>query len=123
MSGNSYCLDTNILIYLVDGDKALASLLQGANFYISFITEPELLSYPDLRPEEKREIQQLMNGCTIIEINSAIKNIVIEIRSQYPVKLPDAMVNATAEYLNLPLLTADNGMNRMSELNVLLYKR
>jgi hypothetical protein len=123
MSGNSYCLDTNILIYLLDGDKALASLLQGANFYISFITELELLSYPDLRPEEKREIQQLLNECTIIEINSAIKNIVIKIRSQYRVKLPDTMVNATAEYLNLSLLTADNGMDRMSELNVLLYKR
>ena len=123
MSGNSYCLDTNILIYLVDGDKALASLLQGANFYISFITEPESLNYPDLKPEEKRETQQLLNGCNIIEINSAIKSIVIEIRSQYPVKLPDAMVNATAEYLDLSLLTADNGMDRMSELNVLLYKR
>lgn len=123
MSGNSYCLDTNILIYLLDGDKALASLLQGANFYISFITELELLSYPDLKPEEKREIQQLLNECTIIEINSAIKNIVIEIRSQYRVKLPDAIVAATAEYLDLPLLTADNGMDKISELNVLLYKR
>lgn len=123
MSGSSYCLDTNILIYLLDGDKALASLLQGANFYISFITELELLSYPDLKPEEKREIQQLLNECTIIEINSAIKNIVIEIRSQYRVKLPDAIVAATAEYLDLPLFTADNGMDKISELNVLLYKR
>jgi len=122
MSGISYCLDTNILIYLLDGDKSLAAMLNRANFYISVITEMELLSYPDLTPAAKENIQELLAACTIIDLNPTVKNKAIEIRRTHRLKLPDAIVAATADYLGLPLFTADKQMDKVEDLSVMLYE-
>ena len=52
MSGNSYLLDTNIVLYLLSSDNKAKSLLDKVIF-ISFITELELFSYNLLKKEEK----------------------------------------------------------------------
>ena len=45
MSGNKLFIDTNIVLYLLNGDQTLAELLHEKQLYISFITELELLAY------------------------------------------------------------------------------
>jgi predicted nucleic acid-binding protein len=47
MSGSNLLLDTNIFLYLLGGDETIAETLNGKNIYVSFITELELLGYPD----------------------------------------------------------------------------
>lgn len=47
----AFC-DTNIAIYLLSGDEHLAELLQGMDTKLSFITELELLSKPNITSEE-----------------------------------------------------------------------
>ncbi len=47
MNGDKYLLDTNILLYLM-GKKITAKNLPEGDFYISFITELETLSYLSL---------------------------------------------------------------------------
>ncbi len=42
MSGNLILVDTNVLIYMLSGDKAIAESLQEQQIVISFITEIEL---------------------------------------------------------------------------------
>jgi predicted nucleic acid-binding protein len=42
MSGNLILVDTNVLIYLLSGDSAIADSLQDQQIVISFITEIEL---------------------------------------------------------------------------------
>lgn len=42
MNGNNLLVDTNIVIYLLSGDKTIADLLDKKKIYISFITEIEL---------------------------------------------------------------------------------
>lgn len=37
MSGNNYLLDTNIILYLLGGDKVLAGIIGNKTPYISFI--------------------------------------------------------------------------------------
>jgi predicted nucleic acid-binding protein len=39
MSGNDFLLDTNAILYMLDGDAALAELLYNERLYLSIITE------------------------------------------------------------------------------------
>lgn len=43
MSGNKLFIDTNIALYLLNGDETLSTFLYGKELYISVITELELL--------------------------------------------------------------------------------
>lgn len=45
MNGNSFIIDTNIVLYILNGNKELAGLLDEKEIYVSFITELELLGY------------------------------------------------------------------------------
>ncbi|MGV3589611.1 MAG: PIN domain-containing protein [Adhaeribacter sp.] len=64
-----------------------------------------------------------MNEATIIDINAEIKRLVISLRKNYKIKLPDAIVVASALYSNLPLVTADKQLSQINELTMLLYKK
>jgi len=41
-------IDTNIALYLLGGDEQIANVLDGQVVHVSFITELELLGYPDI---------------------------------------------------------------------------
>ena len=45
MNGNSIFIDTNIILYLLNGDDTIAELLRSKDIYVSVISELELLSY------------------------------------------------------------------------------
>ncbi len=113
MNGGNFLADTNILLYLLGGDDTLAKILNGKQIYISFITEIELLSFKKLSGKEKLNILSLLNDCIIIDINQSIKTLTIEIRENYTIKLPDAIIAATSKYLNLPLITSDNDFKKL----------
>ncbi|KAA5547926.1 type II toxin-antitoxin system VapC family toxin [Adhaeribacter rhizoryzae] len=123
MSGNSLFVDTNILLYLISGDETVAELLDGKHIAISFVTELELLGYKVLAESDLKIIQELINEATIIDINAEIKRLVISLRKNYKIKLPDAIVVASALYSNLPLVTADKQLSQINELTMLLYKK
>ena len=123
MSGPSLVVDTNIILYLLNGDQTLSELLEEKLVYVSFITELELLSYSDLKKKEREKIQDFLNSIIVIDINPAIKANVISIRSDYRIKLPDSIIAATAQYLQLPLFTADKQLGQIKSLSVALYER
>ncbi len=115
--------DTNIGIYLLSGDKELAELLDGLDAKLSFITELELLSKPNMTPAEATKTKAFINQCTVIEMSPAIKKKTIEIRQKSRMKLPDAIVAATAISLNLPLITADQQFEKVLGLTVVIINR
>jgi len=117
MNGISVMIDTNIAIALLNGDESLAEMLDGKDVRISFITELELLSKPELKVSEKREIQTFIDDCTVLEINSSIKEIAISIRQTGKIKLPDAIVAATSIFWNLPFFTRDVDFKYINGLN------
>ena len=43
MNGNNILLDTNIVLYLLNGEETLIPLLEEKNLFLSFITQLELL--------------------------------------------------------------------------------
>lgn len=123
MSGNNIFLDTNIILYLLSGDITLADLLQNKTIYISFITELELLGYKGINKEELVQVEDFLAAVSIVDINSEIKRNAISLRRTYSIKLPDAIVAATAHYLNLPLMTSDKDLAKLSGINILQYEK
>ena len=63
-----------------------------------------------------------MEDCFIAEINQQIKQITKNLMQEVLVKLPDAIIAATALYLDLPLLTADLGFERIPELKLIILE-
>lgn len=116
MSGISLFADTNIIVYLLNGNKRISELLDGNEVYLSFITELELFGKKNLSSSEKRKIASFVEQCLIIDINSSIKKQVISIREKYFIKLPDAIIVATAIEFDMPFFTADKQISQIKEL-------
>jgi predicted nucleic acid-binding protein len=63
MNGDKLFLDTNIIIYLLNGDKTLSELLQGKTASVSFITQLELLNYSGITQKESLKIREFLQEC------------------------------------------------------------
>lgn len=122
MNGNKLFLDTNIILYLLNGDETLAELLNGKQLYISVITELELLAYKGITAKEEKVIKEFVSQCKTITITSEVKQETIRIRKAYNTKLPDSIIIATALYLDLPLITSDIEFKKVDELTLIHYE-
>jgi len=121
MNGIRLLCDTNPLIYLLDGNRDIAKLLDNKQIYLSVITELELFGKPNLSFHDCEIIEALLDGCFIIDINPEIKRIYREIKQRYSIKLPDAIIAATSIYLDIPLLTFDKGFKNVSNLKLIMF--
>ena len=63
----------------------------------------------------------MLKSFIIMDINESIKETTIRYRRDFNLKIPDAIIASTANYLNLPLLTSDNAFKSISELTTILY--
>jgi len=122
MSGNNILIDTNIALYLLNGDETIAELLTGQDVYISFISELELLGFQDLSKKELLLIKEFLSNCIIVELNQAIKDITIKLKQNQKIKLPDAIIAATSKYMNIPLISADKGFEKILDLQFIKYE-
>ena len=118
MNGNDYLADTNVLIYLLSGNKTIEQFLQGKNVFVSFITEIEILSKKNMKPAERKIIRQLLDDCVIIDLNSQIKEETILLKQESSLKIPDAIIAATAKYFGLPLLTNDDAFSKLPDASI-----
>ncbi|QLE57831.1 type II toxin-antitoxin system VapC family toxin [Nostoc sp. TCL26-01] len=111
-----YVLDTNVALYLLGG-KLLNPLPVG-EFYLSVISEIEMLSYPAIAADEMLRVQQFLSQVTVIGIDEDIKNQTIILRKKYRLKLPDAIVCASALSTNSLLLSNDAQLSRVTEISI-----
>lgn len=123
MSGNNILLDTNIVLYLLNGEETLIPLLEEKNLYLSFITQLELLGSRNLNPNDNLKIKQFISECTVIDITLEIKDFAIHIRQKYTIKLPDCIIMATSLWLNMPLITADQDFKKIDIADLIYFKR
>ena len=84
---------------------------------MSVVTEIELLSYPNLTPVVEVEIRDFLAQIIVVDINYHIKELAIALRKNYKLKLPDAVVAATAQHENADLLTNDSKLMNLAEIN------
>jgi len=122
MSGSSYLIDTNIALYLLGGDKKVSEILDKNSIFLSFISELELLTFKEIDAKEEKIITDLLTNCTIIDVNKKIKDNTISLRKRYKLKLPDCIIAATAQFLNIPLITSDLFFRKVKEIPIIIYE-
>jgi predicted nucleic acid-binding protein len=122
MNGTDIFIDTNICVYLLNGDVVLADMLQGQNLYISIITEMELLAYHAENASANQPLYNFLQAISIINIEEKVKITAVKIRRQSKLKLPDSIIAASALAYDLPLITADNGFKKVNHLDLVLYQ-
>jgi predicted nucleic acid-binding protein len=122
MNGIRLICDTNPLIYLLDGDRNIAAFLDGKQIYMSVISELELFGKQHLSKADSMLIETLVDNCFVVDINREIKQIYKGLKQAYPVKLPDALIAATAIYLDMPLLTSDKAFKSIAELQLIFWE-
>ncbi len=116
MNGYNFVADTNILIKLGQGNGQIADLLQDNNIFISFITEMEILAWPQHTPAEIVSAKTMISQFSVVSLSEKIKDEAIRIRRYTKIKLPDAIIASTALYLKIPLLISDAGFKRVEKL-------
>ncbi|WP_257669822.1 type II toxin-antitoxin system VapC family toxin [Parapedobacter tibetensis] len=101
-----YLIDTNVLIDAQmnrlppKGSLFLAGIIDE-DFTVSFVTYIEFLGYKSVSKETK----EFMALATVIEIDKDIIDTCIALRKSRSIKLPDAIIAATALSKNLTLIT------------------
>ena len=115
-------LDTNVIIYSLQGDKHISDLIDEERLSISFITEIELLSWPKLSESDSKLIREFVSKCRVIEYSSALKEKVIDVRKKHGLKMSDAFVAASAILDDSPLISSDTVFSRVLELQFFQIK-
>jgi predicted RNase H-like HicB family nuclease len=80
-------------------------------------SEKAELSYPLLDPSAQTAITDFLSQIAIIGLDDEVKDLAIRLRRQYQLKLPDAIVAATALSLGASLLTNDSRLHRVPGLS------
>jgi predicted nucleic acid-binding protein len=101
-----YLIDTNVLIGAQMNSLPQAGMRFMAetidkDFTVSFITYIEFLGYKDIT----KETEGFIALANVLEINKEIIQTCVNLRKSKIVKLPDAIIAATALVNNLTLIT------------------
>ena len=120
MNGIEYLIDTNILIYILHGNPQVKYFAESEILTISCITEMEILGKYQISESERQIIGKALEQCHIIDIDNKIKQLAISIKQQNKIKLPDAIIAATAIKNNTALVTADKDFKKISNLDLLM---
>jgi len=111
----NYLFDTNILIYLLN--DRLAENLPNGRYGYSVITEIELLSFPALTTTDAQIINNYLSNIVLLNLTETIKQKTISLRRACRIKLPDAIIAATAIESGAILLTNDKTLHSIENLH------
>jgi PIN domain. len=68
-------------------------------------------------------MRELLNDCTIIEMNDKIKKLCISLKQKYKIKIPDAIIAASSIVYGLPLITSDADFKLIKELSLVFIEK
>ena len=122
MSGSNIVADTSFLINFFNGNKFTREFIEGRDIWISGITEIEILASPKISPAERKLVKEFISSVIVVDLLGPVKEIAVQIRLKSKIKLPDAVIAATALYLNFPLFSYDKGFQKITDLNLLLLE-
>lgn len=123
MSGNRYALDTNAIVALLQGNPQLIQLLQNADWIgVSVISQIEFLAFSGLNQDDRQLFQQFLQRVEVVGLtagDAVLIEKIIEIRQQYRLKLPDAMIAAMSIHNSASLVTADQEFSKVTILTAI----
>ena len=117
MSGIDYLADTNAVLYFLSGNDCMKPYV-SSRFAFSVISEMELLSFPKITDDEETRIRGFLGASSSVTLTDSIKDRTIALRRAYNIKLPDAIIAASAIEQDLTLITADTGFEKIEELKL-----
>lgn len=120
----NFVIDTNILIYHLNDvlNEQAEQLLETAlthHSYISVITRIEVLGWKSHTPDSLKNAQDLLACLDECPLNEKVVEKCITLRQTLSIKLPDAIIAATALHLGIPLMTKNSeDFKHVPDLNV-----
>jgi predicted nucleic acid-binding protein len=116
-----YLIDTNTIIDYLEGKLPEKSnlLLDNLKFQFSIISRIELLAWPRATETQLKLLTDFIAISHIFDFNEPIILKSIEIRKNYRIKLPDAIIASTAIVNKLTLVTRNTSdFVKISNLNL-----
>ncbi len=115
MNGIRYLFDTCFLIELYRRNHRILAIIAENQIgvdecAISRINRIEVLGYTGLSEQDEKELTNLLGNFYCFPIDDAVEKETISLRKKHKIKLPDAMILATANVHDLQLLTLDKGL-------------
>jgi len=119
MNGNRYLLDTNCIIEILQNNNLnLLHKLNNAEYVcVSVISKIEFLAFPKITKNDKVLFYNFLNIVDIIDLKSCddtLIDTIINLRQEFKLKLPDAIIVATAKVFGSTLLTRDKELLKLS---------
>jgi len=109
--GVSYLWDTNTAIYYLqqlfskEAEDFMDGILKESVPAISAITEIELLCWKAATNKDLAILKNFITDSVVFELDQYIKDKTVELRKTYSIKLPDAIIAATAFTNDLTLIS------------------
>jgi predicted nucleic acid-binding protein len=111
--GTGFIIDTNVAIYLLNGslnENALRYIepIVNDSFYLSVISKIELLGFAFPDTDKLSDTQSFINDGILIALTNDIVEQTITLRQLYKIKIPDAIIAATAMVFDYTLLSRND---------------
>jgi predicted nucleic acid-binding protein len=122
--GAKYLIDSNVIIDYLDNKMPLSGMtllseVVDSTPNISVISQIEVLRY-NISFRASSILSAFINYCTIYPLTNNVVEVTIEICKRHRVKIPDAIIAATAVFNNFTLLTRNiNDFKNIEELSYL----
>jgi predicted nucleic acid-binding protein len=116
MAEAAVVLDSNVIMNHLNKLLDLNEIMRqhpNCEKRISVISFIEVLAWPSMTTEKEHEARNFLAGCTVVELTPAIREEAIKIRRARKLRLPDAVIAATAVILKVPLLSNDSGLYKL----------
>jgi len=117
-----YLLDSNLLIYSARPEPqfvALRSWVKRPDAAVSALSQVEVVGYHAISASDELYFLALLRLLPQLASTEDILKRAVQIRQQFRLKTPDAIIAATALQHSLVLVSADNGFSRVAELELI----
>jgi predicted nucleic acid-binding protein len=126
MSGRRLFLDTNAIVALLQGNQELVNYTRGVDWIgVSIISQIEFFCFSKLTDVDRNLFTEFLTQIEVIGLPSSDRQLIdrtVEIRRTLRIRLPDAIIVASALTRNASLVTADRELLSIKDLPVLSFK-
>lgn len=122
MNGKRYLLDTNAIVALLKGHSTFHTELQTSEWVgVSVISQLEFLAFSKLTDADRLLFAEFLERVERVDLssrNTSLLETILQIRQIHRLKLPDAIIAASAIQNDAVLVTEDTDFKTMTGLRV-----
>ena len=119
MPGNRYFLDTNALVALLQGHQGLIDAVESADWVgLSVVTVLEFLGFAGLSEADRELFDAFVKRVSVLDLAAGNTELIaktLSLRTGRHLKLPDAIIAASAITSAAILLTNDQQLLKLSD--------